>query len=726
MNKSFLKLFIILLFFSYCDSPTKIERDNPNDPESVDFTLDGSENFTTEILENKVIKISWEDTVKVTDYYRLMKSVNSSDDFLLLDTLNSNTTEYLDTSQNISSETRYMLSNVYTKESGQIIYSDSVITGIDFGGVSTNSYSYNSDTTGLVFDWDFETYWPFIGVVYFNDSDFINELTIDTLFGVKNYATPSFEKDFSERYYEIRFYVSEEDISNDNSIGSISGAYYGGMEFIPELNNVQVNNEGEVQIEWEDNSSFEEGFRILRSRGYNRSNLSEPEIIAIVPPNTTMFKDTLNPFLAYDENETNGYGFPRSYYGVEAFKGASGSGSFGEEASIELRIDNFEATVVNNGFLLSWNFDQPNLVDEIEVQYSSNGISFSTLETLTGNVSNYEVTNLDINRDYHFRIKSKTSKTSDILGFLYSNFGEINEVINLTGAGNFRISDSGNLLIISGYDFGQNNNRRLFIYDLNNFQKIYDFEGSGKNDFLNFDICEDLQILAYSSAVSNKVFIVDFGNDLVIDEIPNLNAYDLEFSSDCKSIYTLSQFSELNKYSVQDQAVDFRLNSSSPTGGLRSISVHPNNDLIAYSVDGKFDVIDSTGNTIPFPSYDGGSVSSHVNFSETGKFLSFISHFNSGLIYNVATKNRVLGLSTELLSINENNNYALAYRRDVLYLIDVSEMKSIYHEEIFVDQMRYIPNSNSFIIKSGNILYRYDISLQKQWNRIKQPYFYSN
>ncbi len=177
-------IYCLITIFTGCSkTPTSIERVNPNDPESSDFDLENSQNMKTEILDNSTIRISWEDSVLYADYYILRKSLNSSTEFSIIDTIDIDTKEYFDSSGEITLETRYSISNQRQQKSGDVISSDTLFAEIDFGKLNASAViPTNSDSSRVQFSWDFNNNWPFIGVVHYKNDENSAEVAIDTLY----------------------------------------------------------------------------------------------------------------------------------------------------------------------------------------------------------------------------------------------------------------------------------------------------------------------------------------------------------------------------------------------------------------------------------------------------------------------------------------------------------------------------------------------------------------
>ena len=729
MNKTLTILILFFVFFiQSCKQPTSTEfiRSNPFDPDLESFVLPPPQTPDFELFFDKSVLLTWEDTTNFTDGYILEKSLDGIN-FFLLDTVEYPAIEYLDKSGEVTSMTRYSLKSFRRIETGLNI-SNPISFEVDFGEMVITESSYSSTPSGLTLAWDFTSEWPFIVIVR-KYSENKNIESLDTLYTPQTSYTYLFDRDFSYHSLQAQAFIDQEELEKENIFGS-GGSIYEPLDVLPEINNVTIIDETEVVLVWQDNSDFEEGFEILRSKEYNGAN---PVVIATLPANTTTYIDTLNPFEnAFSFNDFSDVQEKSIFYGIRAFKGESGSGIFGNKATLTISKPSiFVVNTTEDAISLSWDIDHSSkaLMNHFILQRKVNGSFFSDYKTFDKNTFTYTDTDIITSNTYSYRIKTVSSNPSDELEFIFSEYPVLQRTIPVSGAGFFRFSDSGNLIITSGYNFNLNSNRRIFIYDINSGQKIYEYElnpNSG-HEITNVDIDEDRGVLAFASIISKSVLVIDYINDQLVRDTDNINAYDLEFSNDGRFIYTNSMHGEVYQYNISGDRIEFQIPPSSVTSGFRSISVSPDGSKIAFTTDGEFNIIDSTGLSISFPSIDLGSVSNHINFSGSGNSLSYISHFKSGFIYDVATKNRTLGLSTDLIGVSSDDKYALAWSRNVLYLIDLDSKSSVYSTGYVTNQLRFSPTSpNTFIIKSGDEFGIHTISDAKKWNKIDTPYIYDN
>lgn len=113
------------------DAPTKIERDNPDDPEVIGFALNPVQDISTNILEDKVIEVVWTDSSKVPTNYILKKRIRASDNYIALDTLDKDTRKFIDESGEFTKDTKYEIISLRKQESGEEVFSSGINSEID-------------------------------------------------------------------------------------------------------------------------------------------------------------------------------------------------------------------------------------------------------------------------------------------------------------------------------------------------------------------------------------------------------------------------------------------------------------------------------------------------------------------------------------------------------------------------------------------------------------------
>lgn len=700
------------------DAPTKIERDNLNDPEVFGFVLNPVQDISTSILEDKVIEVEWTDSSKVPTHYILKKKLRFSDNYIAIDTLNKDTRKFYDASGEITKDTKYEIISLRKQESGEEAFSQGINSGIDFGGLISSSHTYNADTTAIQINWELETKWPFIAVLSTIDVDVRED--IDTVINSNTITTPAFEKDFSERIYQVRLFISEVDLENNNTFKVVDGVYYLGMNFAPEITNVEVINESKVILNWEDNSSFEDGFRILRSKGFNRNEAFDPIVLAELDANTTSFTDTQNPFTGF---VIDGSGIERevkTFYDIEVFKNNTKTGISGYQVNftpptISLSVSD----LTTESFKLHWSTNSPEKVSQFTLQASSNGNSFFDYKTFQNETFNSTEVNFPTNSVHYFRIKSKTSKYSDRIALQYSNYLDEEANFPFTNSRNIRFSDSGNLIIASKAFFsGDTDTEVVGIFDIKNNSTIYNDAPTGKS-VNGVDIDEQNNLMALTSYENQLVTIYNFDTK-TIEYNASINVFDVEFGPENKFVYTNSARDEIYKIDLINKSLKSRKPPFSTTSSLRSISLSPSGDSIAYNSDGLFRLLNSSNfRPIEFSHVlDYGSTAQKVDFSKSGKYISNVSDFDKAEIHSTNPASRYLQTGAEHISISYDDKLYITAKGSLLRLFELSSNKQILSHTFSgeVLDLLFSPSEELIAIGSSDGIFLYSISEDKKWS----------
>lgn len=152
----------------------------------------------------------------------------------------------------------------------------------------------------------------------------------------------------------------------------------------------------QIDLTWSDNSSNEEHFEIERSAdGTNWSSL------VVLPANATGYSNTgLTAQTTY-------------YYRVFASNTFDNSGYSNVSSALAISKpaapDNAKATTISaTEIKLTWN-DNSDSEDNFVVERSTDGTSWSVLETLGANITNYSNTGLTAGTRYYYRVMAKNS-----------------------------------------------------------------------------------------------------------------------------------------------------------------------------------------------------------------------------------------------------------------------------------------------------------------------------
>lgn len=704
------------------DAPTKIERENLSDPEVFGFVLNPVQDISTSTLEDKMIEIVWTDSSLVPTNYILRKKLRTSDNYIALDTLDKDTREFIDKSGEITKDTKYEIISLRKQESGEEVFSEGINSGIDFGGLVSPTYTYDSDISAIIFNWEFDTVWPFTIIVTKYDNDLEREVVLDTISNTKTYTTPSFENDFQERYFELRFFVSDKNVELENPYKRFSGIYHF-PEYTPDITNIEVVNEGKVIINWKDNSGVEDGFQILRSQGLNRNHAGAPKVIATVPPNTTSFTDTLNPIKGYIEDENGGQSLIHTFYGIQAYKGETNIGEFGYKAEFlppetSLEVSNLSS----NSIYINWSVSERDKIKSFILQKSTDGKNFQDFKYFPKHSTGYIEYNLDRTATHYFRFKSITSAPSETIGLSFSPSLVEKDYFPYEGVQNFRFSESGSLLAAAKGSFFDPFELGVSIYDLNSKSVVYS-KNLLNSSIHGIDIHESNDKIAVGSRTDKSVAVYDFVADTLIYKKDDISVFDVKFSNDGNTVFSNSETGVLTKHNLKTGHIDFTKmeDVSGSQAFARKLDLSPSGDSIAYSLSGFLNISDTLGNTIEFNNVSNlEGVSQHVSFSKKGSYLSVINLSGGAFIFNAKSNDRYFEFSSRYLSINKNEKLAIGSYGADLYLIDLENRRllNIYTFENAITNITFSPSENIFAVGTNSGVRFYSFSTSNTWKKI--------
>lgn len=709
------------------DAPTKIERDNLNDPEVFGFVLNPVQDISTSILEDKVIEVEWTDSSKVPTHYILKKKLRFSDNYIAIDTLNKDTRKFYDASGEITKDTKYEIISLRKQENGEEVFSQGINSGIDFGGFVSTSQNYNADTTAIIFNWEFETNWPFTAIVTTYDNELEREVVLDTLSNTNTYTTPAFEKDFQYKYFDLKFFVSNRNIDLEKPYKTYTGDYHI-LDFLPEITNIEVISEGKVVINWEDNTGFEDGFRLLRSKGVNRNSAREREVIAELGPNVTSYTDTLNPITGYTRDEFGRESNIKTYYGILVYKNDTQTGTFGAEVQftppeVTMNISN----MTSNSFRVSWSTTHSDKIDSFILQKSIDGKNFHDFKYFPKHSTGYTEYNLDKTTTHYFRFKSITSAPSETIGLSFSPSLVEKDYFPYEGVQNFRFSESGSLLAAAKGSFFDPFELGVSVYDLNSKSVIYS-KNLLNSSIHGIDIHESNDKIAVGSRTDKSVAVYDFVADTLIYRKDDISVFDVKFSNDGNTVFSNSETGVLTKHNLKTGHIDFSKmeDVSGSQAFARKLDLSPSGDSIAYSLSGFLNISDTLGNTIEFNNVSNlEGVSQHVSFSKKGSYLSVINLSGGAFIFNAKSNDRYFEFSSRYLSIDKNEKLAIGSYGADLYLIDLENRRllNIYTFENAITNITFSPSENIFAVGTNSGVRFYSFSTSNTWKKIEGDFY---
>ncbi len=726
---SLLLLFVSTCLLSYCSkAPTAFERENPNDPDNPVYNIPNSKDFQVQIKPGKTIQISWTDTAKYIDGYVLSKSLNGSN-FEVLDTLNASLRSYNDITGKLAYNTIYSLYSYRSIKNGSN-NSDTSKTSLYLGKINLDTLSSSSDTSTFNVSWQFDSSWPFIVVAklkVYNDPsvyDIKYSTTLDTLYNQETSFEHELLKTFDYYYLSFDAYLNQEDLDNDNAYDSLNIYPYGylNINFNPVITSTQIINESKVILNWKDNSTFEDGFQILRSHS---DKTSTSEIIATLPPNTTIFVDTLSPFLSERLDPFGGYESFDTFYSIRAIKGSSKTSS-DKITKLGLKVTKpILYTNENSGpFIdLRWTVSSTSYVKNLILERSVDNSDFKVYKTFDKHTSEYTVTELDTSKTYRFRLRTIVSQPSNTIISSYFHPLIVKMSLAFPGATSIRSSKTDKYLVASsGYYNNPFSRNEVVVFDLESGAEIYR-TSPFDNPVDGVDINEDKHLIGMVSSRDKSVRIVDFLADTIVFEKLKVNysLYDIEFSSDGNYFYTVSSFSALNKYSLLTNNIIFSSTSRSQTESFRGLSISPTGDSIAVSINGGHPLFSPSGTLINFPSFsNNGILSQGVSFSKSGKFLTTIRSYTSGGVQLTSNGSVFFKFNGQYADMHYTDNYLATLFLNQLKVYDLRTEELSGYRYISIPNLTSLRYSNThdyFFLGTNTSIKLFELSDTKAWLR---------
>jgi WD40 repeat protein len=647
------------------DTPTKIERDNPNDPDNPEFPL------TTPAIKLKYTKkghiiIDWENAENnFATSFVLLKSVNGDENFSILDTVSVENSSYTDSSKHLTTKTIYNVQALRQLDD-TLIVADSNSQKVNFTGFAHVNVDIVNQSNAFKFSWNTKMSWPFLIVFeVYETGDKDSVISSLNTFNFSNYPNR-----YLERTISMYLYLVNE--KKDQLVDSSQMIFDRRMDDMPTFTNVEIKHEEEVKISWCDNSDIEQGYKIFRS--YNHpSNYVE---IANVPPNTTTFVDSLQPFgEGVQDHFSKNYSY-KTFYAIYAYKDSTLSAAESKKLNITVTPPEIvDYSTSETAVSFRWKVPQitknnitSNLKRNLYLQRRTSSSAFTTIEELPTSITSYTATNLDPTLEYTFRLVTKSNMVSNQVTF--QNLQKFDEVqtINIPENSfsskrmNIRFSSNDKLLVAANGFFKENNESIAVVYDLENKVKLYE-DNPFSGPVVGADIFEQNNLIALVSLKDESLKVINYLTNSIIFETTVSHVYDIEFSPDGDYVYTAGTRGELSKFDLASEKRIFETRAIGPTHSLRSVSVSPTGDSIAISTDGDYTLYSSAGKEIPFqPPVSLGRTSQIVTFSSGGHYISSIRDFDQAAIQRASDGQILYSQLGKFIDVSEHSNRVITSR----------------------------------------------------------------
>ena len=388
------------------------------------------------ILDDQSLKLSWKDNCTFDTGFKIERK-EGKEDFILIKELPATAESFLD--EKLSYGTQYIYRIASITESNSSNYSSEIIAKTIFSGPSFLSSEVVDDRTASIYwedNCDFET--GFSIERRSEDEEF--EVLVQLPENSTSYTDDKIK--FEETYY----YRVQATTSNNGS--DFSNVEYLNTIFPNPTNlRMEIVSAGKINLKWDDNCNFENGYRIERSQ-----NGLEFKVIKKTDPDITEFTDE---DLKYDVEYS---------YRVQAFTSFNTShytNSVSEYYGLHFPEDITISVISDQQIKLSWE-DICNIEEGFKIQRRTENTDFKTISTLLANSESYYDSDINIHEKYYYRIFSYLNRHDSQKSESYSavcHFGKLRvpeDHPTIQSAINFAVS--GNVVIVQPGIYKENIN----------------------------------------------------------------------------------------------------------------------------------------------------------------------------------------------------------------------------------------------------------------------------
>ena len=388
------------------------------------------------ILDDQSLKLSWKDNCTFDMGFKIERKAGK-EDFVLIKELPAEADSYLD--ERLSYGTQYIYRIATVTESNSSNYSSEILARTVFPEPSYLSSEVIDDKTAS-FNWEdnceFETGFKIERRAENDEFKTLVQLPANSTSYTDNKIT--FEKTY---YYRVQ------------ATTSVNGSDFSNVEYLntifpnPTNLRVEIVSTGKINLKWNDNCFFENGYRIERSR-----NGSEFKVIKRTNSNITEFTDEdLKYNIEYSYRVQAFTDFNKSHY----------TNSVSEYYGL-LVPRNFKVSVIaDQQVKLSWE-DNCNIEQGFRIQRKTENTDFKTIATLLANSVSYFDSKTEIHKKYYYRIFSFINRNNSPESEVYSaicHFGKLRvpeDHPTIQSAINFAVS--GNMVIVQPGIYKENIN----------------------------------------------------------------------------------------------------------------------------------------------------------------------------------------------------------------------------------------------------------------------------
>jgi hypothetical protein len=497
-------------------------------------------NFSASLNIDKTVTLTWSDDSSFETGFIISKSHSDEGTFVDLDSVKAGFSSYIDTSKKLSINTRYRLRPMNKSTSKN----DYLETQLIFKSIHQVSASSVGNTIEV--NWSLTNYYADSIRIETRTSDFQDWNEIAEVDETESSYT---FKDNSEAY-RIIIRVSNLLLNYAGEYEVIGTRTKRQLYNLPSDVSVDVLDENTIAIDWIDNSSFDEKFIVYQRPASNQYRAGSGHYVTI---------DTL---------DAPGNASIRYYDGIfydfniaplkDDQIGDRTEPAIAVLISTEPTITNIESLSENSAVIHWINNNVSNQTDfryptkKFILEQSVNTVSdYKVIAELPNNATSYTVENLNSENKYFFRIRSLASR--------YDQY-QIHNNTALTSLAEFNIDRYPRKMVhhptSDGFVFeyathtGGSHSMRFVDYDQSIIENEIVFD-----DFYNFSISDDAQLLAIIGGQNHGVYDLDGNSVAFKTSIPEVNYAVIVDNSEM--YYSLNNINKVYKRNLEsDQSIE--------------------------------------------------------------------------------------------------------------------------------------------------------------------------
>lgn len=569
---TFLLTVLAVIWTLSCERPTaNFERSNTLDPRNEGYKSGSASELEFSFNSEGIITISWQDTARFEDGFIIEKSLNDSSSFTEIGIVGADVTFFRDSSKHVRKNTFYKVS-AFMERGDEITMAEPAIRKMeDLGAITNFDLEYNSNTNSLDLFWESNS--PFdkkFKLAYKKDID--EEFRIISEFDSEadNYTDDLSDISFNDREYKLLLLLAGEDYEDEISVST--GVFEKSL-FGPSDLQIEVQNEQTINLTWNDNSFFEEGFKIFLA-GQEVENLSS---------NSNHYQHEID--LKTDTDYT---------YSIQAYTSKSESSledqsryySISTPFIIYDRYNNIDGGSIN----ISWDIEDDIFVNQYILERKRGpGDTWDELQRFDKQTKDYTDNGTDPDSGYIYRVRTISSDNSEVLELYYRDLFDKIAAFDAHPkmANTVAFSPDGN-----------------YVASLSNQIKVWDIS----QEKLHLTIND--KTASYSDVTFNRegtiiagtirdyegeVTLHEFPSGTLIKRIRTIGTDRVKISSDSQFLYVSTRSANIKKYNIDSEEKLFEYQGrTSPYVWKSNISLSPDDDLI--TINDKTPTVISTAN----------------------------------------------------------------------------------------------------------------------------------